>query len=367
MKKREITIGTVDIGKKEKKYVNEVLDSTYITQGKYVKKFEKMVAKEHGKRFGVFVSSGQNALELALRTMIELKRIPRGGRVLVPAMTYSATINAVRNCELKPFIKDVNNVMELKQVSKKFLKKNKISAIIPVHLFGGGMTYEGHGLPIIEDACESIFNPKVGFGDITCTSFFASHSICTGEGGMCMTDNDEVYEMLKVIRYHGRDLDEKDFVFTNTGTSFKSTEMNAAMGVAQMERKDELMKKRLSNGEYLENELSEFAAVVPLTTHDDMHNFFMFPLMYLRHDKVAFMKYLNDNGIHTRSLLPIINQEAYNIPEEVWNTKFPNAQNFMKYGFYIGVHTKLTNTDLKYIIKVFKEWFDEKDPYLSRC
>ncbi len=219
--------------------VEEALDSllsTWVSMGKKVKRFEEMFAKYLGARHAVMVNSGSSANLLALSALTNPMfngRIEPGGEIITPAVTWVTTVYPVANVGCIPVLVDVD--METFNVLPEEVEKavgSKTKAVMPVHLLGGPCRIgdirgvaEKHDLFIVEDACEStgaeFQGRKVGtFGDMGTFSFYMSHHISTIEGGMVVTDDDDLYELLKGMRAFGwvRDLrDASKFVKENDG------------------------------------------------------------------------------------------------------------------------------------------------------
>ncbi len=364
--KRNITVGTVSVSDKEIEAVMDTLKSTYVTMGKKVEEFENKIAKLHGKKHGVMVNSGQSGLEVALKTMIDNGTVSIDDTVLVPAITYSSTINAVINSGLKPRLYDINPKTLQPNINNADINMSKL--VIPVHYLGMSTERPDNlgKMAVLEDACESSFGYRVGYGDITCLSFFASHSISTFEGGMCLTDDTDLDKIMRSIRYHGRDLDsKKHFAYKRIGGSNKPTDIAASMGLAQLERNDELEAKRIHNYTRLYEGLKD----LPIHLWSPENNkCFMFPMLLDYEDskhrittnKDSFVKYLNDNTIGYRDFLPITNQEAYKnyFDNETLEDKFPGAKVLNDSGLYIGTHTDLTDTDTDYVIEKIRGYFE---------
>lgn len=242
----------------ELKYVNDAMLSTWISsKGKYIDRFEKGFSKFCEVDYGVSTSNGTVAIHLALLAL----GIGKGDEVIIPDLTFAATINAVIHSGAKPVIVDVD--IDRWTISPNSIKKavNKnTKAIIPVHIYGQPcemdkiMTIASEmNLFVIEDCAEAhgaTFNQKkVGsFGNISTFSFFGNKIITTGEGGMCVTNSSKLNNNMRILRDHGMSTDKKywhDFV----GYNYRMTNIQAAIGCAQLEN----INKKLGLNQQIEN------------------------------------------------------------------------------------------------------------------
>lgn len=237
----------------EYKYLMDAFLSTWISStGKYITQFEDNFAEYCGTRFGVATSNGTTALHLALVAL----GIGKGDEVIVPDMTFAATINAVIYTGATPVIVDIEEdgwCIDPDEIEKALTKKTK--AIIPVHLYGQpcdmGRIMEiarKHDLYVVEDCAEAHGaewdGRKVGtFGNVGCFSFFGNKVITTGEGGMCITSDNALRDKMRVLRDHGMNK-EKRYYHEVVGFNYRMTNMQAAIGCAQLERIEEILDKR---------------------------------------------------------------------------------------------------------------------------
>lgn len=250
-----IPVAMPDLMGKEFEYVVDAFLSTWISStGKYIDKFENDFPKYCGVKHGVSVSNGTVALQLALETL----GIGKGDEVIVPDLTFAATINAVLHINATPVIVDVDLdswCINPEEIVKAITPKTK--AIIPVHLYGQVCDMQTimeiakkNKLYVVEDCAEAhgaeYNGQKVGsFGDIGCFSFFGNKVITTGEGGMCITQNSDYDDKMRIIRDHGMNK-EKRYWHDYIGYNYRMTNLQAAIGVAQVERIDEILEGRHS-------------------------------------------------------------------------------------------------------------------------
>ena len=276
-KRTQIGVGGFNISARAKELVMEVLDSNRITAGPKMAQFESEIAAIHGCKYGLMSNSGTSALHIALAALKEKYKWKDGDEILVPAVTFVATSNVVMYNNLKPVFVDVEPqyyCIDPSKIEEKITPRTR--AVMPVHLAGQVCDMDPileianrHTLRIVEDSAETMFvgdkgRPVGSFGDIGCFSTYAAHMITTGVGGLCTTNDPELIVMLKSLMNHGRDsiyitIDDDNaakgdelfqiansrFSFIRLGHSFRCTEMEAALGIAQLEERKESCARRL--------------------------------------------------------------------------------------------------------------------------
>lgn len=261
-------IAAPNLAGKELTYLIDAFLSTWISSsGKYIEIFENEFAKFCGTKYAVAVSNGTAALHLALTAL----GVKEGDEVIVPDLTFAATINAVLHAKATPVIVDVEKdywTVDPKEIEKAITVKTK--AIIPVHLYGQPCNMKQimniakkHNLFVVEDCAEAhgaeFNNKKVGsFGNVGCFSFFANKIITTGEGGMCVMNNRTIYEKMRVLRDHGMSKTKK-YWHTQVGFNYRMTNLQAAIGCAQLEKLNQLLRVRQD----LENKYREIFKNIP--------------------------------------------------------------------------------------------------------
>lgn len=391
MAKKFIGVGTLSISKKAKLYVNKTLDRNRLSYGPFAKKFEKMFSSLHQCKFGMLSNSGTSALHIAVAALKAIHKWKDCDEVIVPAVTFIATSNVVIHNNLKPVFVDVEKdfyEIDPRLIEEKVTEKTK--AIIPVHLFGLPCDMDNikkiavkYDLKIIEDSCETMFasykNKRVGsLGDIGCFSTYIAHLITTGVGGINTTNNADYAVMLRSLMNHGRDsiyisIDDskgkskkelreviaRRFKFINLGHSFRVTEMEAALGLAQLETWQTMIRKRRENAKYLINGLRKFddKLQLPEIRKNCEHSFMMFPIVLKKEKKQRIVNYLERRGIETREMLPLINQPIYQRLFRINIDDYPVADWINNNGFYIGCHQDVSQGDMDYIIKAFNDFF----------
>lgn len=398
MKMRRIAIADLKITSKAKKYVNEVLDSNRLSYGPFTQRFEREFAKIHNRKFAIVSNSGTSALQVALHALKEYYNWDDGDEILVPAITFIATSNVVIQNNLKPVFVDVEDdyyCVDPKRIEEKIT--NKTRAIIPVHLFGQSADMDSilkiakkYDLRILEDSCETMFvnykNKPVGsLGDISVFSTYVAHIIVTGVGGIATTNDSELAIIMKSLMFHGRDniylniddddnvrnkvklasLIERRFQFIHLGYSYRLTEMETAIGLAELERKEEIIKRRKKSGERLTSALFGFSDFfqLPKVRPASEHIYMLYPIV-IRDDRIEkedFLLYLEENGIETRLFMPLLSQPIYMKIFGDIEDQFPVAKKLVDKGFIIGSHPYLTDADIKYVHWLFGRYLkDEK-------
>jgi perosamine synthetase len=303
--------------------VMEAVKSGWISsKGKFIHEFEELFAEYCGVRFGVATCNGTTALHLALAAL----GIGKGDEVIVPTLTFIATANVVKYTGAKPVFVDCHPdywCMDPQKIEEKITQKTR--AIIPVHLYGHPCDMDiikaiakAHNLWIVEDAAEAhgaeYRGKKVGsFSDIACFSFFGNKIITTGEGGMCLTDDPDLAKRLQILRDHGQN-PEKRYWYDVIGFNYRMTNLQAAVGVAQIKKVDRLIKTKRQIASWYYRALEELrvneAVILPKEMPWAKNVYWMFSILFtkkfgLSRDEIAAK--LLAKGIETRPLFYPLN------------------------------------------------------------
>lgn len=388
--KRVIGVGTLNISARAKELVLEALNNNRLSYGPMIQRFETDFARIHGCRFGVMSNSGTSALQIALQAMKELHGWEDGDEVIVPALTFVATVNIVLHNRMQPVLVDVEPTyyaLNPELLESKITPRTR--AIIPVHLFGHPADMEPireiaarHGLKIIEDSCETMFasynGERVGgLGDIGCFSTYVAHLLATGVGGISTTNDPEYAIHLRSLMNHGRDSiyisidDDKGksaeelrmivarrFKFVSVGHSFRVTEMEAALGLAQLEEWESVIAARRANARSLMRKLAHLESYLqlPKARPGSEHSFMMFPIVLRAEPKAELVTFLEENGVETRDMMPLTNQPVYNRLLGWRAEDYPVAKWINQSGLYVGCHQDLIETDLDYMAELFERY-----------
>jgi len=386
-----VSIGGLHISNLAKSYVQEALDNNRLSYGPFSKAFENAIAKEHGVKHGCFMNSGTDALRISLHAMRERFRWKDGDEVLVPAITFVATVNIVIQNNLKPVFVDVDP--HTYNINPKLLESRITSttrAIIPVHLMGLPCDMDPimaiarkHRLRVLEDCCEAMFatyhNKKVGsFGDVGAFSTYVAHYLVTGVGGLAATSSRALAIDMRSLMNHGRDpaylsidddnnvagdalakVVQKRFKFTNIGYSSRCTEMEAALGFAQMEEKDEMIAARRTIATRYYHGLKDLSEHIQLPVEPEGHThvFMLYPIVLRQEAKSELVQYLEGRHIETRDLMPILSQPIYKKLFGRLQGHYPIAHWLDRCGFYIGCHQNLSRQEQDYVIEILHEYF----------
>ncbi len=342
-----------------------------ITMSDITKKFEYEFAKFLKVKHALMVNSGSSANLLSLFALINPKnkrRIRPNDECILPAICWSTSLWPIVQSGLKPKFVDVDLKtfnLNLNQLEKIINKKTK--AVLAVHVLGNSPNMKNlmdivnkKKLVLIEDTCESLgstYNNKYlgTFGKYGTYSFFVSHQMSSGEGGMIVCNNSEDYKIIHALRAHGWDRglfnkNNKNFNFVNSGFNLRPLDLTAAIGLSQFRKLNIMNRIRSENRNKIISSLTrsplwsgQFSFLHPIKNLKP--SWFGFPILinkkYLKNKK-KFLSYLNKNGVETRPIISgnFLNQPSiklYNLDQK--NKKFNNAQEIEDRGFFIGLHT----------------------------
>jgi perosamine synthetase len=350
----------------EKKYVNDCLESTWISsKGKYVNLFEESFSNFTTIKHSAVVSNGTVALHLALLAL----GIGESDEVIVPTFTYIASVNAIKYVNAKPVFVDSDPVtwqIDPSKIREKISKKTK--AIMAVHIYGHPCDMnvimklaKEKNLYVIEDCAEAIgtyYNNKHtgSFGNIATFSFFGNKTITSGEGGMVCTNNKKLHDL--VVRLKGQGLAKgKEYFHDIIGYNYRMTNICAALGLAQLERINEILKEK----EGMISEYKKNLKSLPVSIHQEVgnvkHSYWMFTILTASEDeRDKLRKYLAENGIETRPTFHPI----HTMPMYLEKGKYPVAEDLGKRGINLPSYPDLANEDIKFITSKISSFYDGK-------
>ncbi len=358
------------VGEEEAKAVTEVILSENYVSGRKVKEFEEAFSNYIGCDHAVAVNSGTAALHIAL----EAAGIQEGDEVIVPPLTFFATVSSVLYLRAIPVFADIDPddlCLSAEDTERQISPRTK--AILPVHLFGNAANMEAFielsrktNIPLIEDCAQAhgteYNGQKVGsFGKAGCFSFFATKHMTTGEGGMITTDDSTLAEKASVIRNHGMKGRDQHILL---GFNNRMTEMEAAMGIIQLDRLDKANAKRISNSEYLLRETAKLPwAKNPVHSSTIKHTYFWCPLM-VDEEKSGksiedLKKHLQKNniGFRQRYTEPLYRQQVLGkLGLDYRDVYLPVVESVV--GKILGLpnHPMLTRKDLDKILDVLRSF-----------
>lgn len=363
---------------KEKEYVNEAIDTNWISSaGKYIEKFEENFSKYCGAKYGVSCSSGFAALHLACAAL----GLKEGDEVIVPTFTMAACINSIIMTGAKPVLIDSDEetyCINVNRIEEKITERTK--AIMPVHIYGHPCDMEKilqlaekYNLFIIEDAAEAhgaeYKGKKVGaIGHIGCFSFYANKIVTTGEGGMCITNNQELAERMKRLRNHAFDVPR--FIHKEVGFNYRLTNIQAAIGVAQMENIEILVEARRNVGIRYNQELKDVKELILPVEKDYAKNVYWMYGVVLS-DKVSLtkeevMEKLKEKGIDTRSFFISMHRQPAYVNKTVKNSpdcgrNFPVADKISERGFYLPSSSNITDEEIRFVCDKLKNIISRRE------
>ena len=397
----KISFGTMAITDKSKRLIKEILDSTRVSSGKYVREFEKKFAKVIGTKEAVAVSSGTDAVALALAVLYDFGA-KRADEVILPALSFVATGNAVLQAGFSPVFVDVEREtlnINPSKIEQSITKKTK--AIMPVHLMGKPADMDAinniakkHNLFVVEDAAEAygaVYKGKnVGLlGDMAAFSLYVAHMITTAEGGMVVSNRSDFAEVLRSLRSHGRackcescvlninsgSCDKRfkygknrdiRFIFERIGFSTKMNELEAAIGLGNIDIYPQILKKRRENLLYIIDKFEEFKPYLYTIQEESYEQIGPHAFPIILNEKAKFSRdelvcFLEKYGIDSRSLFlsmptqcPGFEYLGYKLGE------FPNAEYMGEKGLHIGIHQDMGKKELDYILDVIRDFIKKR-------
>jgi perosamine synthetase len=349
----------------EKKYVDDCLDSTWISsKGKYIKLFEDSFSEFVNINHSAAVSNGTVALHLALLAL----GIGAGDEVIVPTFTYIASVNAIKYVNAKPVFVDSDPKtwqIDPSKIREKITKKTK--TIMAVHIYGHPCDMkeikkiaEENNLYIIEDCAEAIGsyydNKHAGnFSDIATFSFFGNKTITTGEGGMVCTNDKNLHDL--VVRLKGQGLATgKEYFHDIVGYNYRMTNICAAIGFAQLERISEILSEKdrviLQYKQALKN--------VPVSIHQEVgnvkHSYWMFTILAASENERNELRfYLAENGIETRPAF----HPVHTMPMYIDGNTYPVAEDLGRRVINLPSYPELNFTDIEFITRFITKFFNK--------
>ena len=379
----------------------------WLTSGRYAEEFESDFAEYMEQSYSLLVNSGSSANLVALSTLTSSKlgekRLKHGDEVITAAAGFPTTVNPIIQNGLIPVFVDVEigtyNI-KVEELEKALSEKTK--AIMIAHTLGNPFDLDGvvdfckkHGLFLIEDCCDAVGSRYNGemvgtFGDLSTTSFYPAHHMTMGEGGAVLTNNPIYYRLAVSFRDWGRDCycdpgsdntcgkrfkmqfgslpygyDHK-YVYGHIGYNLKVTDMQAAVGMAQLKKLPDFVEKRKENFNKLWQGLSIFQnyLILPVATKNSDPSWFGFPITVKENDKFTkneIVEYLENNKIMTRQLFAgnMTRQPAYQDIECRIIGNLENTDYIMNNTFFIGVYPGINDMKIDYIVGVFKKFFEE--------
>ncbi len=391
MKKNfKIPFARVSASGNEQKYIEEVLQSGWLTTAGKAASFEEKFAEATKAKFACAVNSGTAALHLGLEAL----GVKPGDRVFVPSMTFTASAEIIRYLQANPVFLDTEYGTNLvtPEILKDAIKKNPdVRFLIVVH-YGGQAAQmltgdeEGiidvckrYGIKILEDAAHAfparLNNQMVGsLGEVACFSFYANKPITTGEGGMLTTSNNEIYERVKKMRLHGIDRDVWDrftddkpsweYDVVEAGYKYNMPDVNAAIGLAQLEKAEEFRTERQRVAEYYYEHLAPLKHLMDLpVTHVPFrdHAWHLFPVVLKENaplNRNKFIEKMAEAGIGTSvHYKPLHRMTYYKNKYQLKASDYPNTEKTWRGNVSLPVFPYMHEEELSYICETIGKIF----------
>ncbi len=355
------------LGGNEMKYVQQAIETNWISSaGRFIRDFEARFAEVCGVKYGIACANGTVAMHLAMATL----GLEPGDEVIIPTFTMIATANAVTYCGAKPVLVDMEPEywqMDLNQVEDKITSRTK--AIVPVHIYGHPTDMdplmalaEKHGLTVIEDAAEAHGaeykgRRTGGLGHAAGFSFYGNKIITTGEGGMVTTNDRELARLAWNLRDHAFS-HERHFWHKFVGFNYRMTNLQAAVGLAQVEQLDTFVAARRRNALEYNCRLHGVPGIrTPAEAPWAKNVYWMYGILVDEKEygmnRDALRRVLADHGVETRNFfIPMHTQPIY--WKQYYGERYPVAEDLCKRGFYLPSASSLTLEEIEYVTDVIR-------------
>ncbi len=364
-----VSLSDITFDHEEERAVVEVLRSRWISSGEVTRAFEREFGEFVGAPHAVAVTNGTAALHLALLAL----DVGPGDEVLVPSLTFVATVNAIRYTGAKPVFVDINSLDDW-GISPAAIRSQitpDTRAVVPVHYAGYpcdmqaiGDIVRQHDLYMVEDAAHGpgswIGSQHIGtFGDVGCFSFFANKNMTTGEGGMAVTDNPELAQKMLYLRSHGMSRlswdrhrgRDNQYDVVSLGYNYRFDDIRAALGRVQLKKLAENNRKRAERTSGYVELLEDFPAVrIPFRVRDGRFSHHLFPVLLDGNvDRHALMTKLRERGIETSMHYPPVH--LMSIYEELQTQSLPHTETVGLRELTLPLHPLLGVKDIEYVVE----------------
>ena len=358
------------LGEEEYIAIKQCFDTNWVTEGPLAKEFSEKLCEMIGVKYGVFAPNGTMALILGLKAL----GIGPGDEVIVPDVTFIASATSVEFLGAKPVFVDVCENLQINIDDCKRVLSDKTKAIMPVHLFGFAADMDKikecankHNLKIIEDAAQALGikwkeQGCGSFGDVGCFSFFADKTLTTCEGGFITTNDEEIYDNLLYLRNQGR-RDRGTFIHPKMGYNFRLTDIQCAIGLAQLKKIDKIVtKKNLIHKRYIKL-FSNFEHVEIYQPPKEISPFVPFRVILKTKNNEAekLMEHMRKNEVEPRMFFyPLHLQPAFDCwsDDTRYDKKhFPIAEQSYKNGICLPSFVAITEEQVKHVSEVIKGFY----------
>ena len=383
---RYIPLSVPTLKGNELKYVKECIDTEWVSSaGKYVELFEEKIAEFTGAKYAIACMNGTSALQISLR----LAGVKPGEEVIIPTLTFIAPVNAIAYNNAAPIFMDADMYFNI-DVEKtiEFIKyqtiveggftynkttKNKISAIVPVHVWGNAVYLdelvtlcEEHNIAIVEDASESLGTVYSSgkyksrhtgtIGKLGCLSFNGNKIITTGGGGMILTDDEELAEKAYYLTTQSKD-DPVRYIHNEIGYNFRLTNIQAALGVAQLEQLPGFLERKRENFSQYQDALQDIKGLKIVNVPNYADNNHWINILQINseiygEDREALMHHLEGNGIQTRPVWALNHlQKPY---KDCQSYKIERANKLVEKSLCLPSSTNLSDENLNKVMDLLK-------------
>lgn len=366
---RTIGLSRPDVGEREIKYVTEVLRTPYLSLGPMLRRFEAALARYVGSRYAIAVSNGTSGLHLCVHALA----IGEGDEVITTPFSFVASANCLLYERAVPVFVDIDPRtlnLDVGQIEAKITNRTK--AILPVHVFGLSCAIDEvltiaatHGLRVVEDACEAIGatsrGKKVGsFGDCGVFAFYPNKQMTTGEGGAIVTDSAEIATVCRSLRDQGRGADRGWFVHERLGYNYRLSELQCALGCAQLERIGELLAKRARVASLYASLLNDVEDVIlPSVPTEGTRSWFVYVVLlkegFSRDQRDAVLRGLKGRGVGCRNYFPPIHLQPFYASKFGYQRgDFPVAEAVSDRTIALPFHGNLAAEDVSYVVEALR-------------
>ncbi|GAB4294814.1 MAG: GDP-perosamine synthase RfbE/PerA [Marinilabiliales bacterium] len=355
------------VGKDELDNLKQVIDKKWITEGPFSQEFLKLIKEKTGAKYAVLANNGTLALFLALKAL----GIKEGDEIIVPDFTFIASATSIYFTGAKPVFVDVNKETLNIDVTKiESLITPNTKAIMPVHVYGQAADMapiiaiaEKYNLKIIEDAAQGYGVYYKGkhtgtIGDVGTISFFADKTVTMGEGAVVLTNDEEIYNTLRLLRNQGRP-NSGTFIHPALGMNFRITDMQCAVGVAQLKKFEEINRIKQENFN-LYHELLKGVKEISFVKVQEYTNFVPFRVNILTERKAELMEYLEDKGIQTRSFFYPLHRQPCFAYLDYKEVNFPNSNYLYDKGLSLPIFPDLTRGQIELVCNTIINFYSKK-------
>lgn len=357
-----------DVSGREEEYLRDCIQTGWVSSlGSYVERFERDFATLTRHDFGVSVNSGTAAIHLALRAL----DVGPQHEVILPALTFASSANCVLYQGARPVFADCRaDDWNIDPADLESLITDRTAAIMPVHLYGAPCAMDEimaiaarHNVPVVEDCAEAHGatyhdEPVGGFGRVGCFSFYGNKILTTGEGGMCVTSDAALDERLRVLRDHGMNK-QRRYWHDEVGYNYRMTNLQAAVGCAQLERLDEFVARRRWIAEQYRQRLEGTELVLPRELPETVNVYWLYtailPERYTESDRDAAIAHLDADAVESR---PFFYSLPRMPPYREFARPLPHSERMATRGITLPSYFALGEAEIDRVTDSLIRWLD---------